>query len=90
MVAPQEPRQLTLHLDPVRFVHLRLVGAIGRIEPDTTCIAAQIFERGLLIIDQRDYDFSVTRIVGAFDQREIAVPPSLWRKRRSIFSQRGR
>ena len=57
----------------MRFVHLRLVSAIGRIEPDTTCIAAQIFERGLLIIDQRDHDLSITCIVGTLDQREIAV-----------------
>src|SRR5438477_5310853 len=75
-VAPDQSCQPSLDLDPPRIVALRLVIAVGGIEPDHAAFAAEGLESRFLIIDQGDDDFAVVRRVDLADQREIAVENS--------------
>src|SRR3546814_11839844 len=47
--------------------------AIGRIEADHRAFPPEVFERGFLVVDQRDDDLAVTRNIGAPDKRVIPV-----------------
>ena len=61
MVAAQKPGQLALDLHAMRFVDLWIVGPVRGIENNAASILAQIFERGLFIVDQSNDDLAVPR-----------------------------
>ena len=73
MVAAQKPGQLALDLHAMRFVDLWIVGPVRGIENNAASILAQIFERGLFIVDQSNDDLAVPRAFGALHQGEIAI-----------------
>ncbi len=73
VIAAQQPRQLTLHAHLLRPVALRIIGAVGRIEADHLPLPTEIFERRLIVVDQRDDDLALARGIGAADQRIIAI-----------------
>ncbi len=73
VIAPQQAGELALHLNIAGRIELWIVGGIGRIEPDHASLAAQVLERGFLAAHQRDDDLAITRVVGAADQRIIAI-----------------
>ena len=63
---------------PARRVALRVVGAVGRVEPDHRAFAAEIFERRLALVDQRDDDLAVARASwcgGSAHSRRRGCPP---------------
>src|SRR3954462_14797856 len=72
-VPPQQPRQPALDDDLVRPVALRIVAAVGRIEPDHLAFAAVGLERRLDIVDEGDDDLAVPCRLGLADEGIIAV-----------------
>src|SRR5690606_29372172 len=72
-VAPDEPDQSALDLDPVRPEDPRLVGGIGRLERDRGALAAEALQRCLLVVDERHDD--VARIGGlrVADDDRVAI-----------------
>src|SRR3954467_5225760 len=72
-VAADKTREPALDAHLLRAVALRLVIAVGRIEPDHVALAPERLERGFLVVDERDHDLSLARGVHFADQREVAV-----------------
>src|SRR5579859_2432291 len=72
-VATQQPCEASLHAHLARGVALRGVGVIGRIETDHLAFAPEIFERRLIVVDQRYDDLAVAGRLGAPDERIVAV-----------------
>src|SRR5690606_11275765 len=73
VIAPQQTRELPLNLHFFRSINLRIIGAIGRIEPDHAVFAAQVLESGFLVADERHHDFAIARDVGAANEGVITV-----------------
>jgi hypothetical protein len=76
-VPPEQSGQPSLDLDLLGPVTLRIVLAVGRIEPDHLAFAAKGLERRFLIVDERDHDLAVAGRVLAADKGEVAVQYAL-------------
>src|SRR3546814_5131682 len=56
VVTTKQSRKPPLHDDAPGLVALRLIGAVGGVEADHRAFAAEIFERRVLPVDERDDD----------------------------------
>src|SRR3546814_2904633 len=61
VVTTKQPRQPPLHDDALGGIALRFISAVGGIEPDHLAFAAEIFERRVLSVDERDDDVAFAR-----------------------------
>src|SRR3546814_13129985 len=61
VVTTKQSRQPPLNDDAPGLVALRLIGAVGGIEADHRPFTAEIFERRILPVDQRDDDIALAR-----------------------------
>src|SRR3546814_8519197 len=73
VVTTKQSRKPPLHDDAPGLVALRLIGAVGGVEADHRAFAAEIFERRVLPVDERDDDIALARGVRLLDQRIIAI-----------------
>src|SRR5258708_15579569 len=72
-IAPDQAGKTPLDLDTPRIEPLRLVIAIGRVEPDHAAFPAEGLEGCFLIVDQRDHALPIARPIHLADQPEVAV-----------------
>ena len=72
-IPAEQPDQLALDAHAVGRQDADLVGGIGRLERDRGAAAAEAFERGLLVVDQRHHDVAGIGGLAALDQRDVAV-----------------
>src|SRR4249919_4062102 len=75
-IPPDQAGQAALDGHSTLIVALRLIGTVGRVEPDHLAFAAIGLERRLLIVDQGDDDLAVPCRVDLADQGIVTVENS--------------
>src|SRR3546814_19950202 len=90
VVTTKQPRQPPLHDDALGGIALRFIRAVGGIEPDHLAFAAEIFERRVLSVAERDADVAFERGPRLLDQRIVAVADSAPAHRLARHSARDR
>src|SRR3546814_10039583 len=84
VVTTKQSRQPPLNDDAPGLVALRLIGAVGGIEADHRPFTAEIFERRILPVDQRDDDIALARGVGRSEEHTSELQ-SLMRISYAVF-----